>query len=671
MRRLGSIILVVLLSFGVSMAADDGGTQSPFSFGAGARELSLGGAALSVSDATTAPFWNASRLADAQQYEFGGFHSTLYDSDVAYQYLGIAIPTLDYGVFGLGIFRLGVSGIEKRDAGNLLLGETDDNRLGFNLAYGRFIAGYAVGMSLSLEHHSIDDYTATSSPGMALSVSRRFAFGSTFFDHLIVTAEGRNLLKPGMKLSEETVEYPTSFDLGVALGLVPGADWGQEATLCARLTKIEDIDPRLAVGVEYSFKELLHLRGGVREGKLSFGVGLQYKLLRFDYALVDRDLGSLHMFTLTTSFGTPVNERRLARTRERESQFNDLMNTRLGERNRQTVGQLVDRGRELLDKGDLVQAATMLDRALFLARGNDMDTTAIYEMVLTAHERLDRAERVGRFDKNLKSAQERLARKDYLGARHFADLALSDVSNSEQAQRILEQADAAIERTVAKDELIRERLWDIDSLLSYGYVDDALELVRSLRQFADENASVRLAIKRVEFEHLRETASVAFVGENFKTALATVDSALVLFPDHQWCLDLRRRILDDMHKPSVDTVAVAPKTAVVLSDELRKEIEGVNKAAQDAFENGRLGEAIANWERVERLAPDYQSVRKYLINAYKFVGIELYGKNQLQEAVATWKKAARLDPDNEAIQDYIKRTETEILKLRELSYEQQ
>ena len=102
-------------------ASDDGGTESPFMFGTGARELSLGGACLTTADASTAVFWNPARLAPAQRLSLGGLHSRLYDSDVAYQYLGLAIPTVDWGCFGIGVFRLGVDGIEQRDVNNFLL----------------------------------------------------------------------------------------------------------------------------------------------------------------------------------------------------------------------------------------------------------------------------------------------------------------------------------------------------------------------------------------------------------------------------------------------------------------------------------------------------------------------------------------------------------------------
>ena len=100
MTRILIYILILILPAILAIpagAVNDGGTNSPFSFGAGARDISLGGAGLTTSDVTTAPYWNASRLTGAERLTISGFHSRLYDSDVAYQYFGLAVPTLDWG----------------------------------------------------------------------------------------------------------------------------------------------------------------------------------------------------------------------------------------------------------------------------------------------------------------------------------------------------------------------------------------------------------------------------------------------------------------------------------------------------------------------------------------------------------------------------------------------
>ena len=107
----------------------------------------------------------------------------------------------------------------------------------------------------------------------------------------------------------------------------------------------------------------------------------------------------------------------------------------------------------------------------------------------------------------------------------------------------------------------------------------------------------------------------------------------------------------------------------VAPDDLRKEVEADYKTGQQLFEKGNLTGAVARWEKVERLAPGYMSVRTYLVDAYKFLGVELYTQSRLADAVDVWKKAAGLDPDSSEIAGYIKRTESEIATLEELSYE--
>lgn len=76
MKRVSAYLLFLMLTASaVASGSDDAGTESPFAFGAGARDLSLGGSALAFSDATTAPFWNPSRLARAGYYSLSGFHT--------------------------------------------------------------------------------------------------------------------------------------------------------------------------------------------------------------------------------------------------------------------------------------------------------------------------------------------------------------------------------------------------------------------------------------------------------------------------------------------------------------------------------------------------------------------------------------------------------------------
>ena len=200
MKAIGLLLAIMALAIPVQAGSGAGGTTSPFSFGAGSRDLALSGADVSSCDFATAAFWNPSRLAQAEQFSLLGFHCRLFDSDIAYQYLGIVAPTMDWGTIGVGVFRLGIDNIERRDAQNVVLGSFDDNRMAYRLAYGRSLGVYNVGASLTLESHSLDSYRSTSTPGIDLSVSRAFKRGWAWIDDLQVSLVARNVVSPSMRL---------------------------------------------------------------------------------------------------------------------------------------------------------------------------------------------------------------------------------------------------------------------------------------------------------------------------------------------------------------------------------------------------------------------------------------------------------------------------------------
>ncbi|HUU46770.1 MAG TPA: hypothetical protein VM118_13655, partial [Acidobacteriota bacterium] len=615
MKRVTAIALLVVLAAVVCARADDTGTESPFSFGVGARELSLGGANVATSDFTGAPYWNASRLAQTDRYTFSVFHSRLYESDVAYQYVGLAIPTLDFGSFGVGVARLGIGGIEQRDGNNAFLGTTRDDRLGLFFAYGRTVSGYDLGLSLSFEHHNLDNYSATSSPGLNLSVSRRLALHAGWLHGLTLAVTGANIVRPAMNLVGERVQYPYQLDGAFSLDLSPRFESSSGATVSACIRKTEARSPAVALGLEVDLKNRFFARSGFRDGHPSIGAGLVYGSMRFDYGLVGRDLGALHMFTISTALGTSVSEKRRRRAERREAEFATLMSEQVQSRNDDLIRDLVAQGEERLAQGDLDAAIQRLDRALFLAGSADADTTRISALLHEARANLESQTRSLRFAEYLDSANAKYQASDYLAARYFATLALDLSPDSEQAAMWLAQADEAIAETASADEVLQRHLTEIDSLLSYGQVDRALTAARTLVEYAPDNAAVQSAVRRVRFEHWRTAAADAHDHGHNRTALSNLDSALALYPGHQWCEDLRVRIRTDMSRPAVPQTTEAVVVARTLNPEVRKEVEQAYQEGQKAFRAGNLAEALSHWEMVDRVAPNHESVRSYLIKA--------------------------------------------------------
>ncbi len=670
MKRSLIYILGLILLAGTT-PADDAGLVSPFHLGAGAKELSLGGSDLAGCDPVTASFWNPSVLAGTQHLAISAFHCPMYDADVSYQYFGMAIPTLDWGSFGIGIFRLGISGIEKRDVNNILLDEIEDNRLALYLAYGRTMADYNIGLSLSLERHSLDNYRATSSPGVSLSIGRKLGLDIFRMQTMSLSMNLRNIVKPGLKLVDETVSYPFSFDLGMSFKMLPTRHQAHQITFSTSMERTTGTDPDFSFGAEYNFDNLLYLRGGSYNSLPSFGCGLSYKLISFDYALVERDLGSLHMFSLTTFFGSSVSQRRNNRTRQRENSFNNLMNMQLNERNQEMVRQLVNDGKNNLNAGDLDQALSQFDRALFLARANNIDTTEIYELASEARQKFNDIAGKRKYAEYMSSAQAKFDENDFLSARYLAELALATGVNQNEAIRLSQAADSAIEQSRSQSEMIEDMIIKVDSLLNYEQIEQALTIAHGLIKFAPDNQRVTLIYQKTLFEYWRGTAEKLYANGDYDSCIIYTDSALTIFPGHKQCLSIKLKATQKLNAAETGFASKASGqiVATTLGSELRKRVDEIYQAAQDYFENGNIDKAVENWEEVNRLAPNYLSVREYLVRAYKFIGIELYGRHMFNEAIDVWDKAARLQPENAEIKDYINRTKNEIRKLEELSYE--
>jgi tetratricopeptide (TPR) repeat protein len=665
--RLLAIGLMVLV--GPPAFAGDAGLQSPFALGAGARDLALGGSGLYASDPVTAVYWNPSALARVDRMALGGFHTRLFESGVSYQYLGGAVPTMDLGGFGFGVFRLGVDGIEERDADNVLYGETSESRLAVYLGYGRSISDYDVGLALSIEHHSLGDYSAISSPGLDLSIDRGFKLRSERITEITFALSGHNLLPPHVKLVSESVAFPSEIDASVSAEVHPSVSWDHGLTISAGVSKADGIDPRPTAGLEYRMDDLLRLRAGLRDGDACFGAGLTYRAISFDYALVGRDLGSLHMFSISTDLGRPMSAKRRVREARREAEFDELINRSLTQRNLDMVSGLVQKGNGLMEEGSFDEAGVALERAIFLAEGSGLDTAEVYRAAESAGRALAEAVRKRDFEADMDSAWSRLAVGDYPDARYYAVQALSGFPDSKAAKDVLAQIEDRIEQNKSGEIALERSLLQADSLASYGRFDEALVIAGSLGAVARNDVRVQMVVKKAEFGRWKEAAELAFAGSDYATALAAVDSALARFPNHPWGLALSRRIHEQSNSEVAHLTGERQETSAALSDELEKEVEEAYRAGQKLFEQGNLSNAVRRWEQVDALAPGYKSVRGYLVNAYKFLGVELYSQDRLEEAVAIWKKAANLDPGSSEIANYIRRTEGEISRLQEMSYD--
>ena len=647
MKYLFLTVAIYILMIVPIMASEDGGTTSPFRLGTGARELALGGSNIAESDFSSSPYWNASRLATAERYSLAGLHSRLFFQGSVYQYIGLAVPTLDHGGFGIGIFRQAIDGIERRDNANQLLGETQENKMRVYLAHGRSWQGYEVGVAATIEYHSLDGLSSTSSPGLDISAGRRFIVHRWWLRSISTAINIRNLLRPGIKLADDTYRYPSEIKAGAAFNLKPHSSDDNNFLVSLSLSKGQNVSTRLAVGLEYSLMESFHIRGGSDGGNLSVGVGLQYDRIKFDYVVADRDFGSLHMVNLITSFGESKKIRLIERARVREEEFRNAMNEQLSARNKVMLEELIASGKRNMDSLNYSEAFSELERAMFLARSTGTDTAGIGVLLSRAKANLDSRMEQREFEKFMDSARVCASRSDHIAAKYFASQALALKPDTDSARIIFDYANRELEQSTTRNEMIATKLSTIDSLVELGQIHEASLLMESMEEFAAEDEGVMLRTTRIELELLQKRYSNAIENENVRSGNDFTNST----GDENIEIGLKTTDIND------------------LSPQIRSEIDNNYRKAKQHFGKGNLDDAITLWEKVNRMAPGYRSVRDYLVKAYTFVGVELYAQKSREDALDIWNKAARLDPNNAEVQSYVKRTKNEILTLKELSHE--
>jgi len=374
------------------------------------------------------------------------------------------------------------------------------------------------------------------------------------------------------------------------------------------------------------------------------------------------------MLSLTTNIGKSVSERRAIPAESREADFNRAMSARLTQKNVELASELLEAGKTALASGDLVAADANFDRALFLVRGSGVDTTVYATLAEQARTQVYKASRSSQLTEHLDSARAHMLDLDYLACQYFAGLALSLDSTSVDALELRDISVKATAEAAQEQEFMQGRIWFIDSLISYGAPAEALAAAQSLHRMAPENPLVKLALKKGEFEFFKARAESELSHQEYGQSKAWLDSALLRFPGHARCLELQQICRTEIRKSQTTALAPVAKPASV-SREISKRTESLYDRARGAFNRGELTQAITAWEEVERLVPGFQSVREYLLKAYRFVGVDLYGQNRLREALVVWEKALKLAPDNAEIAAYARRTRNEIEKLKELSYD--
>ena len=368
MKRWSLSLLVVaaLSSPAGTLAQSDGGTQSPFVLGSGAREQAMGRAAVALSRNAEALFWNPARLTSVLHPEFSLYRSQLFADGSLYHAGFMAYPTLDFGVFGVGYQRVDVTGIERRDDRNQLLGDFSNGESNILLGYGRqFGPLISAGTALRITQQSVDNYSDAAF-GLDLGVALQKTLDQGERHRLSLGANIQNALEPRLRLLTEEVEDPRSLRVGagyIGANLDDLFAWAVGADMVAA----KKANWSGSIGSELTYARALSLRVGIDGSNPTFGVGVQWRQVRFDYALrTDDTLPRNDRFTLAVHFGTSVQERRQERRDAQNQQVTNQLAQLLVQREAQELQKALTAAETAFENEQWQEALRLYRRVLAL-----------------------------------------------------------------------------------------------------------------------------------------------------------------------------------------------------------------------------------------------------------------------------------------------------------------
>ena len=559
----------------------------------------------------TALYLNPAGLATQDERSILIQHGLLqFDTNWDFAAVGYPIPGL--GAVGLGMARLGTSGIDAYDAQNQPLGD-----LGYTeTALAAGVALHAIGplyagATFKVLSQSLGDVSAA-----APAVDLGLIYRPLRLKGAQVGFSAQNVIAGALDLGGAAPSIDRSFRFGAA-----GPEWRLGGASAIRAVADlarqgqEGMKPR--VGVEFTRRGLGAVRAGINNGRPVLGVGVQYRRYGVDLSIAQGEVEMTRQFAVRVAFGEPVSE---YETRRRAEYAKAALDSVRARRSAQFARDVARAGE--MEKGGDWEGALVLWEVLHRERPEDASTggraeRARAEIAATARAALD-AETSHRLNSMLGDmARDALARGDVEEAAGLARaLAPAGVRPTGVGGDSLASLEAAI--AVARERAADKAVARADSLRTGGrLVAAAGDAALALRLRPDDPratalwselegtlgktaAEANVLSRRLESLTAVHEASQAFNEGRYTDAAVAVKRALAADPSSEEARAWKERIQRRLSTPK---------------PELDARIKQLYIKGMEAFTTGDYKEALRNWEQILVIDPLNESARRNVLEA--------------------------------------------------------
>lgn len=291
-------LATILLANVIAIAGGNKGMSSMdfLNIDVSARSAASGEALLAVSGGPMSAFYNPAGLAAIGNIQVAGTHSE-WLQDLRHEYLGAAFPIGSKGGLAVSLSYLSLGEIKGFSSTNTAAGNLNAYDVALAISYGSEIApSFSAGASLKGIGERLADVTAY---GFATDLGAQY-----HLRRIDIGMAARNI-GPRVKYAASSSALPASINAGISV-----RPFGDDLAFMMGTSIPFAGDPGILTGIEYTYLNLLVLRGGFDAagrtksgGGMSFGCGLNIFGHSLDYAYNVNDiLGGTHQITFILRF---------------------------------------------------------------------------------------------------------------------------------------------------------------------------------------------------------------------------------------------------------------------------------------------------------------------------------------------------------------------------------
>lgn len=309
-------LILLFCSCPVLLFSRDAGKEEIFDYGAGGRALGMGNAFTAAADDSSAVYWNPGAMGLLDYSEVMFLHAflpygTMYDT------LSFVYPTVSFGTFGFGMFRIGTGDIIFRDSHNITTAEgVSASQMQFLISYGikvRLPFSFGTAIKINTENFgTFSDANISFDLGLLIPCfgpDWQNVFGKFQLKNLALGINVKNLISTPIKLSETAETEELNVKTGVSYRY--GLSRDHRFLLALDLNFFSGKEMKINAGLEYNLFRMAFIRTGYNQNTgLVIGAGFEYFRIRLDYSLALQEIDATHRVSALWRFGRSIQEQR-------------------------------------------------------------------------------------------------------------------------------------------------------------------------------------------------------------------------------------------------------------------------------------------------------------------------------------------------------------------------